>query len=108
VNKTYRRILTLISEGHVRVSDHGYDELAADAIFAKDIIEGAGSAQVIEDYPLYPKGPCVLVLQHDRKKLPIHVVWGIPRNEDRPAVLITAYRPDETIWQKGFNTRRTK
>jgi len=63
----------------VRISEHGYDELAADGLTAREVIGGILDAVVIEEYPNYPKGLCVLFLQKDRTGAPIHVVWGIPK-----------------------------
>ena len=98
MSETLDLIRTLVARGQLRISDHGYDELAADRILVRDIIEGVVDAVVVQDYPEYPKGPCVLVLQKDREGKPIHVVWGIPKNASLPAVLVTAYRPDPELW----------
>lgn len=107
VNDIFERIKRLVAGGSVRISEHGYDELVADDIRSHDIIEGIGDGRVVEDYPDYPKGPCVLVLQADRNGNSIHVVWGIPRGHSEPAVVVTAYRPDPIQWQNGFMKRRT-
>ena len=104
---TYERILSLVSEGKIRISEHGYDELEDDDIFARDVVSGIQDAHIIEDYPDYPKGPCVLLLQKDRENKPIHVVWGIPKGKTAPAVVVTAYRPDPAKWNPDF-TRRSK
>ncbi len=100
------RVQRLIQQGEVRVSDHGYDELAADGIFVRDVMATVADAIVVEDYPGYPKGPSVLVLQKDRRGGPIHVVWGIPKGAASPAVLVTAYRPDQERWTADFKRRR--
>lgn len=106
MSKTLQRILALVSNGEVRISDHGYDELAEDNIFARDIIDGVREAIVVENYPDHPKGSCVLVLQKDQDGKPVHVVWGIPRHADSPAVVITAYRPDPDKWTNDFLRRK--
>jgi hypothetical protein len=104
---TLDRVRDLAARGALRISAHGYDEMAADAILATDAIAGLAGAEVVEDYPSFPKGPCVLVLQHDAVGAPIHVVWGIPAGADSPGVLITAYRPDPDQWDDGFRRRRS-
>ena len=96
----------LIRTGDVRISEHGYDGLAEDGLTAREVLRGVPEAEVVEEYPDFPKGPCALFLQKDRKGEPIHVVWGIPRGHDKPVVLVTAYRPDPGRWDKTFTRRR--
>ena len=106
MSQTLDQIRSLVASGAVRISSHGYDELAEDAIKVRDLIEGIDTASVIEDYPAYGKGPCVLVLQYDPRGGPIHAVWGISKGKDSPAVLVTAYRPDPGRWSDDFLRRK--
>jgi hypothetical protein len=106
MSDTLGRIVDLVRNAEVRISAHGYDEMAEDGILAGEVIDGIASALMVEDYPESSKGPCTLVLQRDRNGRPIHAVWGIPRGQTSPAVLVTAYRPDPTRWTADFLRRR--
>ena len=107
MSQTLEHVRALVARGEVRVSAHGYEELAADQILAREVVDGLNAAVVVEDYPDFQKGPCVLVLQQDKTGKPVHVVWGIPKGHMSPAVLITAYRPDPAKWDETWLNRRT-
>jgi hypothetical protein len=79
MTQTLDKVRALVASGNVRVSSHGYDELAEDGLLARELVKGIEAATVVEDYPDYAKGPCVLVHQHDGQGRPVHVVWGIPK-----------------------------
>ena len=106
MSEIFEKIKELVRRTEIKISDHGYDETAEDDIFIKDIIADVDNGIVVEDYPEYPKGPCVLVLEKDRDARPIHVVWGIPKGASSPAVVVTAYRPDANMWTDNFTRRR--
>lgn len=107
MSATLDAVRLLVARGEVRISAHGYEELAADNLFANEIVMGIGDGMLVEDYPDYPKGRCVLVLQHAQDGKPVHVVWGIPRGRSEPAVLVTAYRPEANRWTEDFLRRRS-
>lgn len=56
LSKTLEQVRALVARGEVRVSLHGYEELAADSLHVRDVIDGLESAAVVEGYPNYPKG----------------------------------------------------
>ena len=103
---TFDRVRGLVDRGEVKVSDHGYEEMSDEDILARDVLAGVLEGIVVEDYPTYPKGACVLVLQRDSDQQPIHVVWGIPKGLSSPAVVVTAYRPNPDLWSEDFTRRK--
>jgi hypothetical protein len=107
MSDTFRKVKSLVAEGDFLISAHGYDELAADDIFLSDILDSIEGGVVIEDYPSFARGPCVLVLQRKGRNT-VHVVWGIASGSERPAVLITAYRPDPARWSSDFTQRKNR
>jgi hypothetical protein len=100
------RVIELVQLGQALISEHGYDELAADGLLISDIVPTLDDASLIEQYSDYVKGPCILVLQKDRNGQPVHAVWGIPKGKTSPAVLVTAYRPDPDRWENDFIRRK--
>jgi hypothetical protein len=106
MNEILELMKGLVAKGMVRISVHGYDELAADNLSVRNVISGMQNADLLEDYPTFAKGPCVLVLQRDQEDRPIHVVWGIAKGTKSPAVLITAYRPDPEKWTEDYRSRK--
>jgi len=107
MNEIWHKILVLIQQKDVIISEHGYDELVDDDIAVLDVMAGTDDAYVIEEYPEFPKGACVLVLQYDKGGSAIHAVWGIPKGLSSPAVLVTAYRPDPAKWTDDFKRRKS-
>ena len=65
MSETFKKIIELIEKGEVIISNHGYDELAEEGLMVKEIIASVMDGKIVEDYPEYPKGPCVLVVQRD-------------------------------------------
>ncbi len=113
MGQTFEKIIGLIERSEVIISNHGYDELAEDGLLVKEIIASVNNGKVVENYPEYPKGLCVLVLQKDKEGNPMHVVWGIPKNASSPAVLVTAYKPTFLYgriisWREGNEEERSR
>ncbi|HTB00408.1 MAG TPA: DUF4258 domain-containing protein [Bradyrhizobium sp.] len=96
----------LLKRREYLISRHGYRELEADDILLEEVLAGIESAVVVEEYPDSRKEPSVLVLQRDGRGLPIHVMWGVPKNSGAPAVLVTAYRPATERWSPDFIKRK--
>jgi len=108
LSATFEKVKALVSAGKCRVSDHGLKEMRDDGIDLSDVIAGLPQAVVVEDYPNFAKGPCVLCLELDRDGKPLHILWGVALKTSDVATIITAYRPDPARWSADFLTRRPK
>ena len=108
MSETLRRVQTLVLDGDYLISDHGFDELAKDAILPGEALDGIAAAIAVEDYPDRMRGPSVLALQQDANGRAIHIVWAIPAGQRRPAVLVTGYRPSPVFWDSDFKRRTTQ
>jgi hypothetical protein len=83
---TFEAIQQLVKNQDIRISDHGYDELANDGLTARQVVSGVKDAVLLEDHPDYNKGASILVLQKTANGEIIHVVWDIPKGHKKPAV----------------------
>ena len=105
MNATFERVRDLIGQDDWQVSDHALERIIEKGIIASELADGIASGVVVEDYPGYHAGPCVLVLQRISGG-PAHALWGLKAGTDRPAVLITAYHPDPELWHPDNRTRK--
>ncbi len=97
MSNTFEAVKALVRTGKVAWSNHATDQAADDLIEPRQVEQTAQDGEVLEDYPTYAKGPCVLVLQWIEGQ-PIHVVWGIRQGTTEPAVVVTVYRPQPPKW----------
>jgi len=56
-SETFDRVVRLVARGEVVISEHGYDEVAADGILIRDVLAGVTEGKVVEDYPQYYEAP---------------------------------------------------
>jgi hypothetical protein len=49
MNKTFEKVLKLIDSKDIKISEHGYDELASDNILIKDVLLNVKDAIIAED-----------------------------------------------------------
>ena len=77
----------------------------ADRLVARgEILESAGSYEVIEAYPDDKYLPSYLVFAQGARG-PLHILFAIDRAGDNVRV-VTAYRPNPDEWAPDFKTRR--
>jgi hypothetical protein len=87
VSDLFDRVLRLIRAGAYEYSEHAVRKLVKEEILIERLIETAAAAIVVEVYPNYHAGPCVLCLQFDESDRPIHLLWEFQN-----------VRPGQRLW----------
>jgi len=100
------KIQQLVVDGVFKISEHALDALLDDNLGREDVIETIETAETLEDYPEFGKGPAILLFQNTSDGRIIHTVWGIPKGETSPAVLVTVYFPDPERWDDTLKVRK--
>ena len=108
MSEILRLVQDHVANGRVRLSQHGFRKIQERSIEYDEILAGLARAELIESYPDYVHGPSMLVVQHDFQGEPIHVIWGMPKQGPQFASIVTAYRPDQNLWDTGMTRRKAK
>lgn len=88
--------------GEIEASEHALEQMVKRNIAGTEVLEAVATAQLIEDYPMAPYGPCCLIFGRTTLNRPIHLVVTYPY---RPLIrIITVYEPDPAVWA-NFITR---
>ena len=93
------------TDGRVSFTRHARIEMLADGISLEEIIEAAGNAVLVENYPDHRRGACCLLSGETERRRPIHLVCtpGPP-----VVIVITVYEPLPPKWRDRFTRwRRT-
>jgi hypothetical protein len=96
-------IRAALAAGRYRITQHGAEEMLADALAEVDVKAATASGEMIEDYPTAFPLPACLVLGLAAGG-PVHAVWALDPGPCY-AVLVTVYRPDPARWAPDFRTR---
>ncbi len=99
-------IVDSIRGNRIRITDHADEEARADHLTYEEIFFSVLQGEIIKEYPDDKPFPSCLIYGRTFSEDPVHSVWAY-NEENRWAVLITAYRPDPDRWL-NWRTRRTK
>jgi len=101
--KTLDKILRQLRIGQYEFSLHAFKRAVERNISDAEIIQAAGSAEIIEDYPEDKYAPSCLLLGFTFMGRPLHMQVSYL---DSPMVkIITIYQPDSTEWEE-YSRRR--
>ena len=93
-----------ILSGKYVVSFTHTEKLRRRRIALETVEEVVRVGQIIEEYPLDPRGPSCLIFGVASTGRPIHVVCGNLESEE--ILIITAYEPTPEEWELDWKTRK--
>jgi hypothetical protein len=108
VNSLLKRVQELVRAELYKFSDHALEKLIERNMVPNEIVISIETAILIESYPEYWLGPCVLARQTLASGRHVHVVWGLPKDHPNLAVLVTTYCPDPERWSENLLSRFPK
>lgn len=83
---------------------HALQRMFERRIGVEDVLHVVATGETIEEYPSDTPFPSRLILGWIGTR-PLHVVAARdPTSDDR--IIITAYEPDQEIWESGFRRRK--
>lgn len=93
------RLRVQTSEGSVRLTVHGHQEMVEESIPYDSLCEALLDCRIVENYPDHQRGACCLVCgrAHDGRYL--HVVCTTTREV---LIVITVYEPKPPKWPTPF------
>lgn len=98
-------IQSAIAAGHIRVTEHADEEMAADGLSLDEVLQVTQTGEVIEAYLDDRPLPSCLILGENQAGAPIHCVWAY-NGSSGLAVLITVYRVDPERWIEGRTRKK--
>ena len=106
MSETLTKIKELVAAGMWQPTHHALRRLQQRNLLLQDALASLDESVIVEDYPTDPRGPSLLLLSHTLAKLPLHIVWGIPKTGEKIVSLVTVYIPDQSEWLEDNMTRR--
>lgn len=100
---TIEEIQSFCHAGKIQWTEHVMKRLIKRNITRAEIKSALMTGTIIEEYPADYPFPSCLVLGTSHPAHYLHVVCGI--GNDR-LWIITAYKPDDSIWDESFTKRR--
>ncbi len=89
------RIRAQAAAGTIVVTVHGEQAMADESFTRNDLLEAIAAGRILENYPLYHKGPCCLLYGDTRQGRPMHIVCSTTATA---LVIITVYEPTAPKW----------